>query len=68
MKSDISDGFICPCPKISCNNHGNCDSCTKYHSNSGGLPFCKRNHGFFTKLFYRKNYKLVQTLKAEGKL
>ncbi|MFX0039615.1 MAG: hypothetical protein ACFFAB_09800 [Candidatus Heimdallarchaeota archaeon] len=60
--------FNCPCPKIGCFNHGNCKECTKYHLASNGLPFCKRNHGWFTKIFYRKNYELLQTLKAEGKV
>ncbi|MFW9946225.1 MAG: hypothetical protein ACFFBZ_12660 [Promethearchaeota archaeon] len=60
--------FNCPCPKIGCSNHGNCEECNKYHSASNSLPFCKREHGFFTKLFYRKNYEMVQMLKSEGKV
>ena len=58
----------CPCPKIRCINHGNCEVCKRYHSASSSLPFYKRKHGFFTKLFYRKNYEIVQTLKNEGKV
>ncbi|MFX1437036.1 MAG: hypothetical protein ACFFAA_07460 [Promethearchaeota archaeon] len=60
--------FSCPCPKLGCSNHGNCEECKKYHLTSNSLPFCKRNHGWFTKIFYRKNYELLQTLKAGGKV
>ncbi|MFX1316132.1 MAG: hypothetical protein ACFE9T_09735 [Promethearchaeota archaeon] len=60
--------FDCPCPKTACSNHGNCEECNKYHSISKSLPFCKREHGIFTKIFYRKNYEMVQMLKRKGKV
>ena len=60
--------FNCPCPKSGCSNHGNCEVCIEYHSASNNLPFCKREHGFLTKIFYRKNYEMVQMLKSEGKI
>ena len=60
--------FNCPCPKTGCSNHGNCDECKKYHSSSNSLPFCEREHGFFTRIFYRKNYEMLQTLKRGGKI
>ena len=58
--------FDCPCPKLGCPRHGKCEECEKYHSSLNGLPFCKREHGLFTKIFYRKNYEMVQKLKSEG--
>jgi hypothetical protein len=60
--------FNCPCPKKGCSNHGNCEECKKYHSSSNSQPFCEREHGFFTKVFYRKSYEMLQTLKREGKV
>ncbi|MFX0032843.1 MAG: hypothetical protein ACFE8E_05020 [Candidatus Hodarchaeota archaeon] len=64
----IKINLICPCPKKACSNHGNCEECNKYHSNANNLPFCKREHGFLTKLLYRKNIEMVQMLKSEGKI
>lgn len=63
-----SEGFVCPCPKIKCSNHGNCEECTKYHSISDGLPFCKRELGLFTRIFYKENYEMVQLLKREERI
>ncbi|MFX1447972.1 MAG: hypothetical protein ACFFCG_07525 [Promethearchaeota archaeon] len=60
--------YSCPCPKKGCPNHGNCEECIKTHSDPNYLPFCQREHGFFTKIFYRKSYEALQTLKAEGKI
>lgn len=60
--------FNCPCPKTECSNHGKCEQCKKNHSTSNSLPFCEREHGWFTKVFYRKNYEMLQTLKSEGKI
>lgn len=31
---------ICPCPKISCANHGDCEKCTSRHLRKGVLNFC----------------------------
>lgn len=35
---------ICPCPKIACHNHGDCEKCTSRHLRKGVLNFC----GFHT--------------------
>ena len=59
---------ICPCPKVKCSNHGHCENCKEYHSSANGLPFCEREHGLFTKIFYRKNYEMAETRKGEGKI
>ena len=68
LNNNKSSGFNCPCPKIGCSNHGNCEECIKYHSSSNALPFCKREHGLITRIFYKKNYEMVQMLKSEGKI
>jgi len=60
--------FSCPCPKIGCSNHGNCEECKKHHLASKSLSFCEREHGFFTRIFYRKNYEALQLLRSEGKI
>ncbi len=60
------NGLKCPCPMKKCANHGNCAECEKYCAEKDALPFCRRNHGFFTKIFFRKSYKMVQRMKAEG--
>lgn len=31
---------ICPCPNVTCNNHGICDDCTSRHLRQGHLNFC----------------------------
>ncbi|MFX1364785.1 MAG: hypothetical protein ACFFCE_17675 [Promethearchaeota archaeon] len=62
------NGYNCPCPKKGCKNHGNCDECIKYHSFSKNLPFCQRKHGFFTKIFYHKNYEMVKILNGGRKV
>ncbi len=31
---------ICPCPKLSCPNHGFCDKCTSRHVRLGFLNYC----------------------------
>jgi hypothetical protein len=59
--------FNCPCPKKGCSNHGNCETCKEYHTALNGEPFCERDHGFFTKILYRKNFKMVQKLRKEEK-
>ncbi|MFX1374322.1 MAG: hypothetical protein ACFFA0_00780 [Promethearchaeota archaeon] len=64
----IKINFDCPCPKKTCINHGNCEKCKKYHFSGNSVPFCQRNHGLFTKIFYRKNYEMVQLLRGEGKI
>ncbi|MFX1356957.1 MAG: hypothetical protein ACFFA8_06690 [Promethearchaeota archaeon] len=66
LRNEVLDVVECPCPKEECSNHGKCEECIKYHSISNGLPFCQREHGFFTKIFYRRNYQMVQKLKNEG--
>jgi hypothetical protein len=58
--------FDCPCPKKECPNHGNCEECNKAHANSKQPPFCQREHGLFTKIFYKRSYEALQKLKAEG--
>lgn len=58
----------CPCPKKGCINHGNCKECSEHHLTSNTLPFCKREHGLFTKIFYRKSYDTLQLLKEAGKI
>ncbi len=35
----------CPCPKVECERHGNCDECEENHTSKGALPFCKREEG-----------------------
>ncbi len=35
---------ICPCPKIACANHADCEKCTSSHLKKGSLNFC----GFHT--------------------
>ena len=32
----------CPCPKLTCERHGDCDRCETYHYKKGKLPYCKR--------------------------
>lgn len=66
LKNEVLDLANCPCPKERCANHGKCEECIEYHLISNTLPFCKREHGFFTKIFYHKNYQMVQKLKNEG--
>jgi hypothetical protein len=34
----------CPCPKLKCKRHGNCDVCEAYHGRKGRLPYCKRDN------------------------
>lgn len=59
--------FDCPCPKKECPNHGNCEECNKAHTNNPKYPpFCQREHGLFTKIFYKRSYEALQRLKAEG--
>jgi len=31
---------ICPCPKLTCPNHGQCDKCTSRHLRLGFLSYC----------------------------
>ena len=31
---------LCPCPKLSCPNHGFCDKCTSRHVRLGFLNYC----------------------------
>jgi hypothetical protein len=31
---------ICPCPKINCPNHGNCEKCNSRHVRLGFLNYC----------------------------
>lgn len=31
---------ICPCPKLSCPNHGYCDKCISRHVRKGFLNYC----------------------------
>lgn len=31
---------ICPCPKLSCPNHGYCDKCISKHLRSGSPNYC----------------------------
>ena len=31
---------ICPCPNLSCPNHGHCDRCTSRHARLGYLNYC----------------------------
>ena len=31
---------ICPCPKLTCPNHGYCDKCTSRHLRLGFLNYC----------------------------
>ena len=35
---------ICPCPNLSCSNHGDCAKCTSSHIRKGYLNYC----GFYT--------------------
>ena len=35
---------ICPCHKLECPNHGNCEKCTSRHLRMGALNYC----GFYT--------------------
>ncbi len=35
---------ICPCHKLDCPNHGNCEKCTSRHLRKGTLNYC----GFYT--------------------
>lgn len=35
---------ICPCHKLDCPNHGNCEKCTSRHLRKGSLNYC----GFYT--------------------
>jgi hypothetical protein len=30
----------CPCPKLECPNHGNCENCTSRHLRLGFLNYC----------------------------
>jgi hypothetical protein len=32
----------CPCPKLKCERHGNCEACEAYHGRKSTLTFCKR--------------------------
>jgi len=32
----------CPCSDSSCERHGICCECVKYHRNNGGMPACLR--------------------------
>ncbi|MFX0076519.1 MAG: hypothetical protein ACFE96_13840 [Candidatus Hermodarchaeota archaeon] len=58
--------FDCPCPKKGCPNHGDCEVCINAHTNPKYPPFCQQEHGFFTKIFYKKSFEALQKLKAEG--
>lgn len=31
----------CPCRKISCKRHGDCDACRAHHRNSKYPPYCE---------------------------
>ena len=31
---------ICPCVRLDCPNHGNCEKCTSRHLNKGSLNYC----------------------------
>ena len=37
---------ICPCVKLDCPNHGNCEKCISNHLRKGSLNYC----GFYTVL------------------
>lgn len=37
---DCQKAQVCPCPKITCPNHGNCCNCVVKHKNTDSLPFC----------------------------
>ena len=41
---------ICPCPKLTCPNHGYCDKCTSRHLRLGFLNYCS----FYTFLSFTK--------------
>jgi len=32
----------CPCPKLKCERHANCEACEAYHGRKGTRTFCKR--------------------------
>lgn len=32
--------FNCPCPKLACENHGNCQACVAHHIDIGGVVTC----------------------------
>lgn len=38
--TDGTTGKDCPCPKVSCPNHGNCRDCVTKHRVTDSLPFC----------------------------
>lgn len=48
----------CPCPKVSCPNHGYCCKCVIKHKNTDSLPYClfednggdKSNSNYYNKL------------------
>ena len=44
----------CPCTKIECPRHGNCDACRKHHSGPKKKPVsCEREKSFLKRLFCR---------------
>ncbi len=36
----------CPCKKLKCERHGNCDACREYHKTDGNkyIPVCERKY------------------------
>ena len=34
----------CPCTKIDCERHGDCDACRENHYGKGNLPTCERDN------------------------
>lgn len=36
----------CPCPKASCERHGDCDACGDFNDAIGKMPFCERPQSF----------------------
>jgi hypothetical protein len=66
FKIEKENGFDCPCPMKKCPNHGNCEDCKQHCVERNKEPFCEREHGLLTRIFFRKSYKMVQKMKAEG--
>lgn len=38
--NEIEKKNICPCPNLTCSNHGNCKNCTSRHLRIGSLNYC----------------------------
>lgn len=36
------DNINCPCKRIKCERHGNCNACREHHNDKKSLTFCDR--------------------------